>query len=75
LPYEYQPYPRSLYRRKDGVSEECVFDGVPCEMMDVHSEAQEAEAKKHGWRNSPAEAGEPVTDPVVRKVNRRDNRR
>lgn len=58
----FQPYPRSLYRRKEGVAEHYVFDGVPCEMLTVHSESQEAEAKKQGWCNSPEEAGAAVKE-------------
>jgi hypothetical protein len=53
----YHPYPRSLYRKVEHGLPEMNFDGVQCEMLTVESEEEENSAKKDGWYNSPAEAG------------------
>jgi hypothetical protein len=59
-PYVYRPYPTMLYRaKKDGQRVTLAGGGQDIDprcMLVVHSEEEEAKAKREGWRNSPQEA-------------------
>jgi hypothetical protein len=62
LAYQYQPYPRSLYRKREGAH---VYNGVPCDVLTVASAEAEETAKAQGWRNSPEEADAPTHEPTA----------